>query len=279
MGAWDAWIGRTEIASDLLTPGLIDRFRATLAIEAGDSPDAGDAAPPGIHWCLCLPDAPTAGLGLDGHPARGGFLPPVPLAARMWASSKLVFHAPLAADAVIERVSEISAISEKSGSTGPLVFVEIDHATSADGVLAVTERQTIVYRDPGNAAAPAAMVVPDLSGWDRHRTLVPSDPLLFRYSALTFNSHRIHYDARYAREAEGYPGLVVQGPLTATLLLDLAAHHVGARHIRGFTFRGVAPAFAGDPLHLVTRRDADGLKLVALGGDGRTIMTASATLG
>jgi 3-methylfumaryl-CoA hydratase len=276
---WDAWIGRSEAASDVLTPGLIDRFRATLAVEAGDTPDTGDAAPPGIHWCLCLPDLPTAGLGTDGHPARGGFLPPVPLAARMWASSKVEFHAPLMADAVIERVSEIVAITEKSGSTGPLVFVEIDHATSADGVRAVTERQTIVYREPGNAAAPAATVAPDLSGWDRHRSIAPGEPLLFRYSALTFNSHRIHYDLPYARDVEGYPGLVVQGPLTATLLLDLAARHVGARHIRGFAFRGVAPTFVGQPLHLVARRDADALALVALGGDGRTVMTASVALG
>jgi 3-methylfumaryl-CoA hydratase len=203
----------------------------------------------------------------------------VPLAARMWASSKVAFHALLTADAVIERVSEIAAITEKDGSTGPLVFVEIDHATSADGVLAVTERQTIVYREPGTAAAPGATVAPDLSGWEAHRSIVPAEPLLFRYSALTFNSHRIHYDAPYARDAEGYPGLVVQGPLTATLLLDLAARHIGARHIRGFTFRGVAPAFAGQPLHLALRRDPDALSLAALGNDGRTVMTATVTLG
>ena len=171
-------------------------------------------------------------------------------------------------------------MKEKSGSTGTLVFVEVDHVTRADGLVALEERQTIVYREATTTpAAPAPdEVVVDLSDWDWHRSLRPTEPLLFRYSALTFNSHRIHYDLPYAVEEECYRGLVVHGPLTATLLLDLAARELGANALKSFAFRGVAPAFAGEPLILVGKRDGEAVTLAALGGDGRTVISAEAAI-
>ncbi len=266
------WIGRAQVQTDILTPSLLARFRATL-----DTTDTGDVAPQGIHWCLCTPDTATAGLDIDGHPKRGGFLPPIPLPRRMWASSKVVFYAPIVAGAAVERRSTITGIEEKTGGSGALVFVEVDHETSSDGTLAVRERQTLVYREASTAApAPVGKGTPALEGFQWHRSLTPAEALLFRYSALTFNSHRIHYDRPYATGEEGYRGLVVHGPLTATLLLDLAARDLGPNRLASFAFRGQSPALAGEVLHLVGKVDSAHVTLAALGSDGREIMTASA---
>jgi 3-methylfumaryl-CoA hydratase len=280
MSAWDAWIGRSITQQDRLTAAALARFRATI-----DSGAAGDTAAQAIHWCLCLPDAPTAALGADGHPLRtddpDSFMPPIPLPRRMWAASDARFHAPIHAGAAIERTSTVAAINEKTGGTGTLVFVEVDHETRADGVLAVSERQTIVFREPAPAAAaapapPPPVGEPDLSGWRWRRDVRPTEAMLFRYSALTFNSHRIHYDLPYARDEEGYRGLVVHGPLTATLLLDLAQRELGANALTAFKMRAQAPAFVGEPVHLVGRPQEDGWQLAAIGPDGRTIMAAEA---
>jgi 3-methylfumaryl-CoA hydratase len=274
MADWNDWIGRTQEQTDLLTPALLARFRATI-----DSGDTGNVAPQGIHWCLCLPDAPTADLGEDGHPRKGGWLPPIPLPRRMWASSKVIFHAAIHAGDAITRRSIITSISEKSGSTGSLIFVDIGHETFANSTLAVTEHQTLVYRE-----APTAPPTPrapdinqDMSEWHWHRSFTPSEALLFRYSALTFNSHRIHYDAPYAIGAERYRGLVVHGPLTATLLLDLAGRSLGTNRLKQFSFRGQSPAFAGEPLHLVGKAASDTIALAAMGDDGRIIMSGDAS--
>ncbi len=268
------WIGHEHIAHDVLTSALLARFRATI-----DSEATGDLAPQGIHWCLCLPEAATAQLGSDGHPQRGGFLPPIELPRRMWASSKLEFHGGIPVGAVIERRSVVASIDEKQGGSGTLIFVNIDHETMSDGALAVSERQTLVYRD----APDEAMVAPKNEGaevkdWAWTRSLVPSESLLFRFSALTFNTHRIHYDAPYAKVIEGYPALVVHGPLTATLLLDLVAQNLGENELASFEFRGMAPAFVGDALHLVGKPDGGQVTLAALGGDGRVVMSAKASV-
>lgn len=266
------WIGREMIQHDVLTPGLLQRFRATI-----DSDDVGEPAPQGAHWCLCLPDAHTEALGIDGHPKRGGFLPPIALPRRMWASSSVEFHGPIDAGANIERRSVIADVAEKQGGSGLLVFLSIDHNTLAGGSLAVTERQVIVYREFSHTLpAPQGTGTPDLTSWHWHRRLVPSEALLFRYSALTFNSHRIHYDLPYATAEEGYRGLVVHGPLMATLLLDLAGRELGANRLSRFAFRGNSPAFAGEALHLVGRADGKAITMAALGADGRTIMSAEA---
>lgn len=282
MGDWGQWIGRTERRADRVDAGLVMRWLATLDRE----PLPGPSVPQGLHWCLCLPDAQTTQLGKDGHPVRddsaSSFLPPVPLPRRMWASSKLELLQPLHLGAEIERNSTLSAVAEKHGDTGPLVFVTITHETLADGVLAVREEQTVVYRDAAPATAPT--VPPplgdtrfDATAWPIHRVIVPDEALLFRYSALTFNSHRIHYDRVYATQAEGYRGLVVHGPLTATLLLDLARRELGDNALKTFAFRGTSPGICGDALHLVMRESGEAIELAAYAADGRQVMVASAT--
>ena len=281
MGAWDAWIGREEVRADRIDNGLAARWLATLD---RDAPGDGNV-PQGLHWCLCVPDAATAQLGPDGHPARddsqGSFLPPIALPRRMWASSKVDFFAPLRVGEAVTRNSRVQTITEKSGGSGQLVFVDVAHETFGESGLSVREVQSIVYRE---AAGPDAALSPpkaeqghvDLDGWSSHRMLTPSEPLLFRYSALTFNSHRIHYDLPYAREEERYRGLVVHGPLTASLLLDLARRALGDNALASFAFRGLSPAICGEALHLVMRGSGNEIELAAFAGDGRQIMAASA---
>lgn len=281
MSQWDSWIGRTCHATDFLGTALAARWRASF-----DLPQSTDVTmPQGIHFCLCTPDTPTALLGDDGHPLRdgsvGSFLPPVPLPRRMWAASTIVFHRPLALGDRIERVSRIEAITPKQGASGALVFVTLDHKLNANGALALNEHQTLVYRDAASAEAALSPPLPgagrfDPSGWDAHRLCAPDSRLLFRYSALTFNSHRIHYDASYAQEVERYRGLVVHGPLIASLLLQLASAHCGENALTRFSFRGMSPAIAGEPLHLVLREDAEAITLGAFAQDGRQITKAEA---
>ena len=282
MKDWSAWIGREDIRHDHVDAGAVKRWLATLDRAA----PADDSVPQAYHWCLCLPDAPTAILGADGHPVRedsdDSFLPPIPLPRRMWASSKVEFLNPLRPGQTVMRSSRVAAITEKQGGSGALVFAEVAHETHGDGELAVRETQTIVFREPAPAGAPPAPPPPgegrfDPGGWDAHRMLVPSEALLFRYSALTFNSHRIHYDLPYATEEEGYRGLVVHGPLTATLLLDLAQRHFGDNALTRFDFRGTSPAICGEQLHLALRGDGDDIVLGAFASDGRQVMAASAT--
>ncbi len=281
--SFEAWIGRETRASDRLDEGLAARWLATFNL-----PRPHPAImPQGVHFALCTPQAPTTTLGEDGHPARDdradSFLPPFPMPRRMWASSKIAFHAPIAIGAVIGRVSRVASVSEKSGGSGRLAFVDVEHQTRANGTLAVIETQTLVYRD---AAAPDAPLSPpppgegrfDPAGWDAHHSLTPDARLLFRYSALTFNTHRIHYDAPYAQGVERYRGLVVHGPLTASLLLQLAAAELGENRLRSFAFRGLSPAIAGEPLHLVMRKGEAGYDLAAFAEDGRQVTQASAAV-
>jgi 3-methylfumaryl-CoA hydratase len=276
---FDNWIGRTVSQRDRLTPALLHRFRATI-----DSSETGDIAAQAIHWVLCTPEAATAQLGLDGHPQRsdssGSFFPPVPHPRRMWASSKVEFIAPIQINAEIERVSSIASIADKRGSSGSLVFVDVAHETRANGVLSVRETQTLVYREATTAKpspAPPA-VEPDFGNWQFHRTLTPNEALLFRFSAITFNTHRIHYDAPYATNEEGYRGLVVHGPLMSTLLIDLVAREYGTNSLHSYSFRAQSPAFANEPLHLVGRREGDSLILAALGADARICVSADGRL-
>ncbi len=287
MADWDAWLGREERRKDVLSHARADRWLATFDRALDLAPKT--PLPQGIHLCLCNPDAPSSALGPDGHPSRDmsadSFLPPVPekiMPRRMWASSKMQFHAPIAAGADFERISRIASISEKSGGSGNLVFVNIAHENRANGVLAVEETQTLVYR----AAAPvdAPLSPPELgserfdpSEWDTHRVITPDTRLLFRFSALSFNTHRIHYDAPYARDVERYRGLVVHGPVTATLLLELAASRLGENALKSFNFRGVSPAIANEPLHLVMRGSGADIELGAFADDGRQVTAASAT--
>lgn len=283
MTDFSAWIGRETRAEDRLDEALAARWLATFDLS---SPRAR-IMPQGIHLALCTPEAPSASLGEDGHPQRDtspqSFLPPFPMPRRMWASSKMQFVSPIAIGAVIERRSKVTAVSEKEGGSGRLAFVDVEHTTTATGTVAVIETQTLVYRD---AAAPDAPLSPpppgegrfDPAGWEAHRTITPDARLLFRYSALTFNTHRIHYDAPYAQAVERYRGLVVHGPLTASLLLQLAASELGENALRSFAFRGLSPAIADEPLHLVMKKGESGYDLAAFAGDGRQVTQASAGL-
>lgn len=280
MTDWTQWIGRESAARDRLGEGLARRWLATF-----DLPATGGAMPQGIHFCLCTPDAPTAALGEDGHPRRDdaadSFMPPLPLPRRMWAASEIEFLAPIAVGSAIERTSRIVSVEEKQGGSGALGFVVVAHETRAEGVLAVREKQTLVYREAVDSAAPLSPPEPGdgafaADEWAAHRTLTPQPPLLFRYSALTFNSHRIHYDLRYACEVERYRGLVVHGPLMASLLLQLAARELGDNALARFTFRAVSPAIAGEPLHLAMRPSGAGWELGAFASDGRQVVRAEA---
>jgi 3-methylfumaryl-CoA hydratase len=282
MTDFSAWIGRETSAKGRLDEGLAARWLATF-----DLPRPQPAImPQGIHFALCTPEAPTATLGEDGHPQRddsaASFLPPLPMPRRMWASSTMQFVSPIAVGAAVERTSRIASVSEKNGGSGRLAFVDVEHTTRANGTIAVIETQTLVYREAAASDAPLSPPPPgeerfDPAGWEAHRTITPDARLLFRYSALTFNTHRIHYDAPYAERIERYRGLVVHGPLTASLLLQLAARELGENRLRTFSFRGLSPAIAGEPLHLVMRQGADGYELAAFADDGRQVTAASAT--
>ncbi|QCI94361.1 MaoC family dehydratase N-terminal domain-containing protein [Novosphingobium sp. EMRT-2] len=281
MSEWAAWVGREETRSDRVDAGLLARWCATLDRPA----PVGGAAPQGLHWCLCLPDAPTATLGPDGHPRRDdspdGFLPPIPLPRRMWAASQVEFLRALRTGEAVERRSRVLSVTPKQGGSGHLVFVDVAHETLGDGVPTVREVQSIVYREAAPTGTPPAPPPLgesrfDTSAWDAVRTVEPDPALLFRYSALTFNSHRIHYDQPYATGEEGYRGLVVHGPLTATLLLDLARRQLGDNVLERFAFRGLSPAVADEPLHLAFRRADAGYELGAYAADGRAVMGATA---
>ncbi len=273
------WIGRSEQLHDSVTTAPLRALTATL--DRDDAPqETGAAIPPLWHWLYFLPAAPQSQLGTDGHPQRGGFLPPVPLPRRMWAGSQLHFHQPLRVGQSIVRTSRIADVRLKEGRTGPLVFVNVDHRIEADGALAIEERHDIVYRDmpaPGEAAPPPVLATTDAT-WSRR--IAPDDVLLFRYSALTFNGHRIHYDRRYVTEVEGYPGLVVHGPLIATLLLDLLRRHRPEATVRQFGFRAMKPTFDTESFEVCGAPDGDGtVRLWARDHLGHLTMDATATLG
>jgi 3-methylfumaryl-CoA hydratase len=241
-----AWIGRSETVHDTLgaTPALA--LAATLDHPATPV-TPGTPLPPLWHWLYFLPLHRQSEIGADGHAKRGGFLPPVPLPRRMWAGSQFEFRAPLRVGDAVARTSTIADVSHKDGRTGPLVFVKVRHELHANGAAepALVEFHDIVYRQarqPGDAEPPP-VPAPTAAAWQRR--LVPDDVLLFRYSALTFNGHRIHYDRRYVTEVEGYPGLIVHGPLIATLLLELLRRQAPEAELRSFQFKAVRPTFDG----------------------------------
>jgi len=268
------WIGRTEEMTDVIEPARSNALRAALGDPAPKLP--GEAMPLLHHWLYFWNVQPPAGLGEDGHPAKGGFLPPVPLPRRMWAGGRLEFVQPLMLGEHATKVSKILDVQEKTGKTGRLVFVTVEHRLSGERGLAIIEEQDLVYREP---AAPGSITGPTGDGptpeapWCE--SLDPDTVLLFRYSALTMNGHRIHYDLPYAMDEEAYPALVVHGPLQASLLIDLAARNLG-RPIAKFSFRGQQPAFAGAPLFVCGETSEDGAS-VWTEQDGRKNMTASAT--
>jgi 3-methylfumaryl-CoA hydratase len=268
-----SWIGREDSASDIVSVDLVRKYHATFDL-SGDPPGLGQVVPRLLHFCLAQPAVPTAALGEDGHPQRGGFLPPVPLPRRMWAGGRFSFHGDLHVGDAMRRVSRIADVVVKHGRTGLLCFVTVEHVAEVDGRVLLNETQDIVYRGLDGDGA-GKQPTPAKPG--RHRRLVdPSPPLLFRYSALTFNGHRIHYDRRYVMEVEGYPGLIVHGPLQAALLLNYAAQLRGHPPSR-FTFRSLSPLFDNDVFALHADEDAVKLKLWTARENGPVAMTAEAT--
>ncbi|MBN8973783.1 MAG: MaoC family dehydratase N-terminal domain-containing protein [Rhizobiales bacterium] len=272
------WIGRTEEASDIVTAQLIKGLRATLFLDIGE-PKTGDAAPFTTHWCLAQPVYPMSMLGPDGHPTRGGFLPPVPLPRRMWAGGELQFIEPLRVGDEATRASRIADVTVKSGSTGTLCFVSVEHTISTPRGVAIRERQDIVYRDMptgGKNAAPAKPAAAPPAA--KHRQTHISDPvLLFRYSALTFNGHRIHYDRDYVTKVEGYPGLIFHGPMQAALLVEFAAHLHGGTAPKTFSYRGLQPLFEGGEFSVNANEVAEGLDIWVANADGAPTMRGTAS--
>ena len=245
------WKGRSETVQDVVTAAPVRMLRAALDLPPEP---AVTELPPLWHWLYFLPSERQSGLGPDGHPARGGFLPPVPLPRRMWAGGQLEFFAPLVVGDELRRTSTIDDVTVKSGRTGELCFVRVRHEVSSPRGLALREFHDIVYRPDPVPGAP----VPEYEAAPHSvlaRRVVPDDVLLFRYSALTFNGHRIHYDRRYVTQVEGYPGLVVHGPLMATLLAGLAGRQFVGRQARTFAFRAQKPVFDLHPFEVCGQPD------------------------
>jgi len=272
------WVGHSEQAHDEIAAVPLRGLAATL--EQGDPPLApGDAAPPLGHWLYFLPQAPQSQIGPDGHPLRGGFLPPVPLPRRMWAGGRLHWEQgnPLRVGDAARRVSRIESVAHKQGRSGAMVFVTVRHEVHNARGLCLTEEQDLVYRAAPQPGERPADSTPADTGAPWRREIAPDSVLLFRYSALTFNGHRIHYDREYATQVEGYPGLVVHGPLLATLLTDLARRHAPERAMRRFEFRAVRPTFDLHPFFVNGAPSADGRSAKLWGSDheGRLTMQAS----
>ncbi|KQT52641.1 protein dehydratase [Aureimonas sp. Leaf460] len=268
-----AWIGREEVATETVGADLARKYHATFDAP-GEPPGPGEVVPRMIHFCLAQPAAPTGGLGPDGHPARGGFLPPVPLPRRMWAGGDVLFHGDLRVGDAATRTSRIEAVVLKEGRSGPLCFVTVGHRIAVDGALVVEERQDIVYRGPEAPGGSPEAAPPAEEGVHR-RPMTAGPPLLFRYSALTFNGHRIHYDRPYAREVEAYPGLVVHGPLQAALLYRYAGELRGTPPKR-FAFRGLSPLFDTDTFALHASEEGEALRLWTARRAGPVCMSAGA---
>ncbi len=236
------WIGRTEQRHDEVTAVPVAALSATLDRDDPE-PLPGSDLPPLWHWLYFLPLAPQREIGPDGHPKRGGFLPPVPLPRRMWAGGRLTFNHPLQVGDEITRTSRIADVNVKTGRSGSLVFVTVRHEISNARGVAISEEHDIVYRDAPAPDAPAPAPTAAPGGEAFSRLIAPDPVLLFRYSALTFNGHRIHYDRPYVTGVEGYPGLIVHGPLIATLLLDLLRRELPGAHVRRFEFKALRPVF------------------------------------
>jgi 3-methylfumaryl-CoA hydratase len=269
------WIGRSTEASDIVTAQLAKGLRATLFQDVGE-PKTGDTAPFTVHWCLAQPVFPMSMLGPDGHPTRGGFLPPVPLPRRMWAGGELEFLDPLRVGDEAKRTSKISDVTMKTGSTGTLCFVSVEHVVTTPRGIAIRERHDIVYRDIGGA--PAAPKTPPSPPVAKHRETHVSDPvLLFRYSALTFNGHRIHYDRDYVTKVEGYPGLIFHGPLQAAFIVELAAKLHNGQPPARLVYRGVQPLFEGGEFSVNANDNAGSVELWIANAEGRPTMKGTAT--
>jgi 3-methylfumaryl-CoA hydratase len=279
--AWQDWIGRSEVLHDIAQPTPALALAATLDHEPAPL-EPGSPLPPLWHWLYFLPLRRQSEIGPDGHPRRGGFLPPVPLPRRMWAGSQFEFRGPVRVGDALRRSSTVVDVSAKSGRSGELVFVKVRHELHCNGApeAALVEFHDIVYRDAPREGEVPPPAQPAPAGADWQRELVPDAVLLFRYSALTFNGHRIHYDRPYATGVEGYPGLVVHGPLIATLLMDLLRRQLPTAEVASFRFRALRPTFDGRPMRVSGAWQDEGrsVHLWAQDHEGWLTMDATASL-
>ncbi len=269
------WLGNSETRVDVISTAWCRRMEETLGREP--TLRDGDPLPPLWHTITHLTSVPLHQLGPDGHPKRGGFLPPIALARRMWAGGRFVFGRPILLGEQVTKTSTITDIEMKTGRTGSLCFVTLNHKLDVDGEVCLAEDQDLVFLDPANPDAPQPELKRAPIEHDFRRTVTPSEVMLFRYSALTFNSHRIHYDRAYARAAEGYRDLVFHGPLTATLLAEMAEAETG-RTLAEFSFRGLAPLFVTEPFTISGHQDGPTVDLWASTPSGGLAMQAQARL-
>lgn len=269
------WIGRSQTRTDVLDAEPAVRLAATIG--SASPVVEGGPLPPLWHWIYFVDAPPTGELGPDGHARRGEFLPPVGLPRRMWAGGRVEAGDPIRLGSTVTRTSTILDVAEKTGSSGELCFVTIGHELVCDGASVISETQNLVYRAVGDESAPrVARPAPRDAEWSE--SVTPTPVLLFRYSALTFNSHRIHYDADYARDVENLRGLVVHGPLVATLLVDLAMRNMPGSRPATFEYRAVAPIVGEAPFLVEGRRTNAGASLWARTIDGILAMSAEVTL-
>ena len=259
------WLGKTETLTDSITAALVRGLSATLD-RHDPEPRRGTFLPELWHWLYFLPHARQSEIGPDGHPFRGDFLPPVPLPRRMWAGSRVQWLAPLSIGDESKRISKIESVTHKAGRTGDLIFVVVKHEIFNQHGLAIIEEHDIVYRDAPNPEDKPVSPIPAPSDATWSKNITPDDVLLFRYSALIFNGHRIHYDRKYVTEVEGYPGLVVHGPLIATLLVDLVRQSIPGCKLKSFEFRAIRPTFDINTFKVCAKLDLDKNK----DGDGNS---------
>ncbi|ABF62312.1 hypothetical protein TM1040_3340 (plasmid) [Ruegeria sp. TM1040] len=271
------WIGRTETRTEWIAPFPANALAATLDC-SGTEYGEDSELPPLWHWMHFLPIYKLSEAGYDGHAALGGFLPPVPLPRRMWAGSRLQFHAPLRIGHVLTKKSTVQSVIAKKGRSGPLVFITVRHLIFDQDTLGIDEEHDIVYRQEPSPDAPVQKPLPAPETSDFSREITPDPVLLFRYSALTFNGHRIHYDRPFCTVSEGYSGLVVHGPLLATLLLDLLRRERPSATVTGFEFRALSPVFDNDPfsVHGAIGEDAKTYSLWVRRADGALAIKAEA---
>jgi 3-methylfumaryl-CoA hydratase len=276
LGHLRGWVGREQQLSDDLHPSSARALAA--ALDHARIPDAGEAMRPGWQWLYFIDPPSAAQTGADGHPHLGEFLPPVPLPRRMWAAGQMQIEQPLRLGVPAQRHSVITAVDAKNGKTGALVFVTVEHRYTQDGWECIRETQNLVYRQMPDGPAPLPPGEPAPASSLPVCTVTPDPVLLFRYSALTYNSHRIHYDRPYATQSEFYPALVVHGPLLATLLVDYALEYAGESRIASFSFRAQRPTFDTHPFTLSGRRDDDRLTICSADHDGLICVQAEAVL-
>ncbi|TVR14772.1 MAG: acyl-CoA dehydrogenase [Balneolaceae bacterium] len=273
--SYEEWIGKSKDQNDSMAPEQLQRFEAMLDRDPGEV-QAGTVLPPCAHWVYFTPMGRQSDLAADGHAKKGGFLPPVDLPKRMWAGGTIQFKKPLKTGAPADKKSTIVKIEEKEGSSGKLCFVTVRHQISAYGAVAIDEEQQIVYREASEEGAHPIRTKPmDIDfDWKKSRVLTSTD--LFRYSALTFNGHKIHYDFPYTTEEEGYPNIVVHGPLLLTLLLNAFKSKSDGKVIEEVSYKAVGPIYLGEEL-TITSKDVDNTKVEmrVLGPDNKIAMMAT----